>query len=152
MLPKAEVSSRHWGCARDCLHADAAIGVSYHDVAGTNTMTETVAVGRPQSPSLSLDRDPKSLRRVSASALALHRSGSNGRIDRARRKARHDAVDAEAIQRGPAGRRRGISLQHANVGSTDAERTAHSVRSSRRTAVPCRPAVAQFGSDGLASP
>ena len=49
MLPKAEVSSRHWGCARDCLHADAAIGVSYHDVAGTNTMTETVAVDRPLS-------------------------------------------------------------------------------------------------------
>jgi hypothetical protein len=71
-------------------------------------MTETVAVDRPSvAKPISRPRSKK-LATVSASALALHRSGSNGRIDRARRKARHDAVDAEAIQRGPAGRRRGI--------------------------------------------
>src|SRR4029077_9865065 len=33
--------SQHWGCGRDRLHADAAIGVSYRDATGMNTMTPT---------------------------------------------------------------------------------------------------------------
>ena len=48
------------GRKRNCLHADAAIGVSHRDATGTNTKTETVTIDCPKPAT------------VSASALALH--------------------------------------------------------------------------------
>src|SRR5712672_1536248 len=52
--------------------ADAAIGVSYHDATGTNTMTETVTIDRPSvAKPVSRPRSRKPAT-VSASALAQH--------------------------------------------------------------------------------
>jgi hypothetical protein len=69
MPPKAEV---HWGCGRDRLHADGAIGVSYRDATGTNTMTENVTNDRPSvTKPVSRPRSRKPAT-VSATALALH--------------------------------------------------------------------------------
>src|SRR5437773_1018092 len=69
MPPKAEV---HWGCGRDRLHADAAVGVSYRDAIGTNTMAETVPIGCPSvTKSVSRPRSRK-FAIVSASTPALH--------------------------------------------------------------------------------
>ena len=68
MPPKAEV---HCGCGRDRVHADAAIGVSCRDAAGTNMMTEIVAIDRPSVAKVSRPRSAKPAT-VSASALALH--------------------------------------------------------------------------------
>src|SRR6478672_8038803 len=70
MPPKDE--PQHQGCGRDRPHADAAIGVSYRDATGTNTMTETVTIDRP--PAAKPVSRPRSRRptTVSASALAQH--------------------------------------------------------------------------------
>jgi hypothetical protein len=70
MPPKAEVS---WSGGSDRIHADAAIGVSYRDATGTNTMTETVTIARPPAARAAVSR-PRARKpaTVSASALALH--------------------------------------------------------------------------------
>jgi phage terminase Nu1 subunit (DNA packaging protein) len=59
MPPKAE--AQHWGCGRDRIHADAAIGVSYRDATETNTMAETISIDCPCGSAT-----------VRASALAQH--------------------------------------------------------------------------------
>ena len=67
-----ESGSEHWGCGRDRLHADAAIGVSYGDATGMTLMTETITVDRPSvAKPVSRPRSRKPAT-VSASALALH--------------------------------------------------------------------------------
>ena len=71
MPPKAEVISQHWGCGRDRLHADAAIGVSYRDATGMTLTAETVTIDRPPVAKVSQPRSRKPAI-VSASALALH--------------------------------------------------------------------------------
>ena len=69
MPPKAEA---HWGCAKDRLHADAAIGVSYRDATGTTTMAETVGIDRPPVAKPIPRRRSAKPATLSASALAQH--------------------------------------------------------------------------------
>jgi hypothetical protein len=61
MPPKAEMSHTALELGRDRLQADAAIGVSYRDATGTNTMAETISIDRPSGSAT-----------VRASALAQH--------------------------------------------------------------------------------
>ena len=63
---------KHWGCGRDRLHADAAIGVSYRDATGMTLVAETVTIDRPSVAKSISRRQSAKPATVSASALALH--------------------------------------------------------------------------------